>query len=114
MNTVHFDWRLIAVMLVLFLVIFSRSPQTNIVVLAIGAGWAIQAGLAPWRGSRGVLDGSKVTYWRGQRIVTKSAARGRRLSVTPVQILVSLWYLLLGLGMAYAAIAIFIRLASFA
>ena len=114
MNTVNFDWRLIAVVLVLFLVLFSRNPQTNIVVLAIGAGWAIQAGLAPWRGSRGVLGSSKVTYWRGQRIVSKPSSRSRRLSLTPVQILVSLWYLTLGLGMAYAAIAIFVRLASFA
>jgi hypothetical protein len=93
--------------------LFSRSPQTNIVVLAIGAGWAFQAGLAPWRGSRGVLGSSKVTYWRGQRIVSKPSGRSRRLSVTPVQMLVSLVYLTLGLGMAYAAVAIFISLASF-
>ncbi len=114
MNTVNFDWRLVAVLLVLFLMLFSRNPQTNIVVLAIGAGWAIQAGLAPWRGSRGVLGSSKVTYWRGQRIVTKQRSGGRGIGLSPVQIGVSLLYLTLGLGMVFAAIAIFVRLARFA
>lgn len=114
MNTVNFDWRLIAVVLVLFLVLFSRSAQTNIVVLAIGAGWALQAGLAPWRSTRGVLGSSKVTYWRGQRIVTKQSSRGRGPALSPVQMLVSLLYLTLGLGMAYAAVAIFVQLARFA
>ena len=112
MNTLNFDWRLIAVVLVLFLVIFSRNPYTNIVVLAIGAGWAIQAGLAPWR-SRGILGSSKVTYWRGQRIVTKPKGRGR-LAVTPVQTLVSALYVLIGAGLAYTALLIFIRLVQFA
>ena len=114
MNTINFDWRLISVILVLLLVIFSRSPQTNIVVLAIGAGWALQAGLAPWRGSRGVLGSSKVTYWRGQRIVTKQRSRGRSVDLSPVQMLVSVLYLALGLGMAYTAIAIFAQLARYA
>ena len=113
MNTINFDWRLIAVILVVFLVLFSRNPQTNIVVLAIGAGWALQAGLAPWRGSRGVLGSSKVTYWRGQRIVTKPKARAR-IAISPMQTLVSALYLLLGLGMAYTALLIFIRLVQLA
>lgn len=113
MNTINFDWRLIAVILVLFLIFFSRNAQTNIVVLAIGAGWALQAGLAPWRTGRGVLGSSKVTYWRGQRIVTKPRGRAR-VAVAPVQMLVSAVYLLLGLGMAYSAILTFVRLVQLA
>lgn len=108
MNTINFDWRIIAAVVLLFLVIFSRNPYTNIVVLAIGAGWAIQAGIAPWR-SRGVLGSSKVTYWRGQRIVSKPKGRGR-LALTPVQILVSALYVLIGLGLALTAVLIFIGL----
>ena len=111
MNTINFDWRWLAVIFVLLLVLFP-SPQTNIVVLGIGAGWAIQAGLAPWRSGRSVLGGTKVTYWRGQKIVTKQPVRARVRSVSGVQLVVSLVYLALGLGRAYAALARFARLVS--
>jgi hypothetical protein len=109
-NTVNFDWRLIALLLFVFLIFFSRSIQTNIVVLAIGAAWALQAGLAPWRGRRSILGGTKVSYWRGQRIVTKQPARARLRAVSSVQWAVSLVYVTLGLGMAAAAVLLFIRL----
>ena len=113
MNTTNFDYRWLAIIFIILLLVFPRSPQLNIVVLGIGAGWAIQAGLAPWRGSRGVLGGTKVSYWRGQRIVTKQPARARIRSASSVQLLVSLIYLVLGLGMAYAALARFLFLVTF-
>lgn len=109
MNTVNLDWRAIVVIGLLLLFVFSRNPATNIMLLAIGAGWALQSGLTPWRSGRGMLGSTKVTYWRGQKIVTKQPARARMRSVSTIQMLVSIWYILLGLGMAYAAIIWFIR-----
>ena len=109
MNTMNFDGRWIALIFLILFLLF-RSPQTDIVLLAIGAGWAIQAGLAPWQGGRNALGGTKVTYWRGQRIVTKQPVRARIRSVSGIQILVSIVYLALGLGMAYAAFSWFASL----
>jgi hypothetical protein len=100
-NTTTLDWRAILVVVIILLIVFSGRPETNIVALAIGAVWAIQSGIAPWRGRGGIIGGStKVTYWRGERY----------RSVSPVQVLVSFWYIALGLGMAYAALLTFIRL----
>lgn len=108
-NTSTIDWRMIVGLIILFLILFSRSPQTNIIVLAIGAGWMFSAGLAPWRG-RHPLGSTKVTYWRGERIVTRAPAR--RIAVTPLQAVLSFWFLALGLGMAYAALRYFVLLVS--
>jgi hypothetical protein len=110
-NTATIDWRLIVALIFLFLIFFSRSPQTDIVAAAVGAGWMISAGLGPWRG-RGnpFASTTKVTYWRGERIVTRAPARSRISTISPVQVLVSLWYLSLGVGMAYAAVRLFILL----
>jgi Na+-transporting NADH:ubiquinone oxidoreductase subunit NqrB len=104
----NFDGRWIALIFLILFLLFP-SPHTSIVLLAIGAAWAIQAGIAPWRGGRSTLGGTKVTYWRGQRIVTKQPTRARLRAVSGTQILVAIVYLALGLGMAYAA---FIRFAS--
>jgi hypothetical protein len=108
-STSTIDWRLIVGLIFIFLILFSRSPQTDIVGLAIGAGWMFSAGLAPWRG-RNPLGSTKVTYWRGERVVTRTPARIR--AVSPLQAVLSLWFLALGLGMAYAALRIFILLVS--
>ncbi|HEX6290441.1 MAG TPA: hypothetical protein VFZ66_14725 [Herpetosiphonaceae bacterium] len=108
MNTTNIDWRWIA-LIFLILLLLSRNALTNIAVLAIGAGWAIQAGLEPWRRSGSVLGSTKVTYWRGQRIVTKQPARARLRSVSPLQVIVSFVYVALGLGSAYAALYWFAR-----
>lgn len=110
MNTTNFDWRWVGVILILLLVL-TADTRTGIVVAAIGAAWMIQAGLEPWRGGRSrSLGSTKVTYWRGQRIETKVSARARLRSVSSLQIVVSVLYLLLGLGSAFAAIYWFARL----
>lgn len=112
MRTNNLDWRLIAGLIFIFLILFSRSPQTDLVLLAIGAGWFIQSGIAPFRGRGNLINGTKVSYWRGERIVTKVPARSRMRSVSPVQIGVSLLYVALGLSMAYAAVRLFVALVS--
>lgn len=113
MNTPNFDPRWIFVILIVLLAVFYRggNPYMNIVILAVGAGWAIQAGFAPWRGNMSPIGGTKVIYWRGQRIeVQQQPAWQRVRSVSPLQVLVSLVYLALGLACAYAAVLLFLRL----
>ena len=108
MNTTNFDWRWITVILIVLYLIArpSLSPVT-VVIGAVGAGWLLQTALTPWRTTRNVLGSSKVTYWRGQRIVTKQSASARIRSVSTLQVLLSVWYFVLGLGCAYATIIVF-------
>ena len=107
MNNINFDPRWLFV-IVLVLILLNPGGLAGVVVLAIGAGWAIQAGLAPWRMNMGRISGTKVTYWRGQRIETRQAPT-QRLRMLPItKLLVAVLYLTLGLGMAYAAILRFI------
>jgi hypothetical protein len=103
MNTV--DWRGVLVLLFIVLMIVFRSPITNIVLLALGAGWFLQAGLAPLRAMGGsVLSGEKVTYWRGQRIVQHQPVRQRARSIGSTQLAVTALYLLLGGATAVAGV----------
>lgn len=112
MRTTNLDWRVIAGLLFLLLLLFSRSPQIDLVLLAIGAGWFIQSGIAPFRGRGSILGSTKVTYWRGEKIVTRVPPGARLRSVSPVQIGVAVLYIALGLSMAYAAIQVFLGLVS--
>ncbi len=105
----NIDPRWIFLIFILLLFVFRGNPLVDVVTLAVGAGWAFQAGLAPWRSNTGSLRGSRVTYWRGQRIEIQQPAWERVRSVSPLQVVVSFVYLLLGLGSAYAAVITFLR-----
>jgi hypothetical protein len=109
-NNLSLDRRWLLVLVVVLLVL-NPGGYVGVVLLAIGAGWALQAGLAPWRIGLGArFGGTKVTYWRGQRIETKQAP-SQRLRMLPItQLLVSVLYLALGVGMAYGALLLFARL----
>jgi hypothetical protein len=119
-NTRNIDWRTFAIILIVFLLIVPallgqvgqliRIPPINIITAFAGAVWLILAGIAPWRGGRRPLGSDKVTYWRGQRIVTKQPARARIRSTSGVQLVGSLWHLALGLGSAYAGVIALLRL----
>jgi hypothetical protein len=116
-----FDWRWIIIIFVA-LIFFGQvnlrfSPAVGVVLLALGAYWAIQAGLSSWRergGGGSLLGSSKVTYWRGQRIeLPRNQSPVRRLRLrTPVgsSLLVSIFYLVLGAGFVYAAVRSLLRL----
>lgn len=107
MNTI--DWRGIVILLFIVLMIMFRSPITNIVLLAIGAGWFLQTGLAPLRGRGGsLLSGEKVTYWRGQRIVQRQPVRERARGISSTQLAVTAMYLLLGIATAVAGVLYFV------
>jgi hypothetical protein len=120
MNRTNIDWRtfVIVLLVIVFLVGplfgliggFVRIPAVSIAVAAFGAGWLISAGLGALRGGGGrrrgsVLGSSKVTYWRGQRIETRQSARARvQANLSTVPLLVSAWYIAMGLGCAYTAV----------
>jgi len=103
MNTV--DWRGVLVLVFIVLMLVFRSQITNIVLLAIGAAWFLQTGLAPLRSRGGsLISGEKVTYWRGQRIVQRQAVRQRARSIGGTQLAVIAVYLLLGIATAVAGV----------
>ncbi len=110
MTTSNFDPRWIFVIFIVFLFVARNNPYVTVVILAIGAGWALQAGLSIWRDVPGPVGGAKVIYWRGQRIETPQPAWSRIRSISPLQIATSVLYLVLGLGAAYAALVSFLRL----
>ncbi len=108
MRNLPFDSRWLILILVRLFVLTARG-LAGVVLLAVGAGWAIQAGLASLRISSPQLGGSKVTYWRGQRIETRQAPSQRVRSVPVTQLAIGVFYVVLGAGMGYAAIVLFLR-----
>lgn len=116
MGRTSFDWRWIVIIFVALIFLgqvnLRFSPVIGVVLLALGGYWAIQAGLSSWRergGGGPLLGNTKVTYWRGQRIElprnNQSSARRLRLR-TPAgtNLLVSVFYLVLGAGFVFAAV----------
>ena len=81
--------------------------RTALFALALGAGWFINSGVSTLRSSGNVLGNSKVTYWRGERVVVRQPARARFRAVSATQTLVALLYIAMGAGMAYAALRVF-------
>lgn len=98
-------------LILVFLVLLLLRPGglTGVVLLGVGAGWALQAGLASLRLTTPRLGGTKVTYWRGQRIETRQAPSQRVRSVPVTQLVIGTFYVVLGAGMAYAAVVLFAR-----
>ncbi len=111
MKNLPFDSRWLILILVL-LFVFNARGVGGVVVLAVGAGWAIQAGLASLRISSPQLSGTKVTYWRGQRIETRQAPSQRVRSVPVTQLAIGVFYVALGAGLGYVALVLFLRLSN--
>ncbi len=109
-----FDWRWIVVIVVVLVLLgqlrIAPSPALGVIVLAIGGFWVVQAGLEPWRGRRPVLGSAKVTYWRGQRIEMKQPARARFRTPATTPLIVSIVYLIMGVGLWFAALRLLLRL----
>jgi hypothetical protein len=111
-----FDWRWIVVIVVALMFFgqlsLSPSPILGVVLLGLGGYWALQAGLAPWRNRGSLLGNTKVTYWRGQRIEMKQPRRSRWTAPATTPLLVSLVYLVLGIGFWLGAIMLLYRIAT--
>ncbi len=113
MRNLPFDSRWLILILLLLFVLNARG-LAGVVLLAVGAGWAIQAGLGSLRISAPQLGGTKVTYWRGQRIETRLAPTQRVRSIPFTQVAIGVFYLLIGAGMAYTAVVLFLRFSNLA
>ncbi len=113
-----FDWRWIVVIFIALLffgqIRIAPSPLLSMVLLALGGYWAVQAGIEPWRGRRSLLGSSKVTYWRGQRIETRTPVRARFRTPPTTPLIVSIIYLLMGLGLWFSALLVLLRLVTLA
>lgn len=108
MRNIPFDTRWLYLVFLL-LILLRPDGLVGVVLLAIGAGWVLQAG---WNMLQPVGRGTsttKVTYWRGQRIETRQSPTQRMRAVPIVQLVIGAFYLVLGVGMAYAAIILFAR-----
>lgn len=116
MRNLPFDSRWLVLILLLLFVLNAGNGRslTGVVLLAVGAGWAIQAAWASLRISAPQLSGTKVTYWRGQRIETRLAPTQRVRSVPFTQLAIGIFYLLIGAGMGYTAVVLFLRFSNLA
>ncbi len=81
MRSLRFDWRWIALIVVIALIASSgRLPWfVNVLVLAGAGGYLVYEGWRVWVRSGGVPSRSRVTYWRGQRYETGPERRGLAL-----------------------------------
>ncbi len=118
MGRTSFDWRWIVLIFVALIFLgqvnLRFSPAVGVVLLALGAYWAIGAGLSAWRDRGSLLGSSKVTYWRGQRIeLPRNSSPARRLRLRApagTSLLISIFYLALGAGFVFAAVRSLLRL----
>jgi Na+-transporting NADH:ubiquinone oxidoreductase subunit NqrB len=114
LSRTNFDWRWIIV-IILALLFFGQislapSAEVSIVLLALGGYWALQAGLAPWRGRDALLGGPKVTYWRGQRIELPRSQRARFRAPAATSLIVSIVYLIMSAGCWLGALRLIVLL----
>lgn len=81
MGQLHFDWRWIAVIAVLVVLVSYRQIPWPVIALVLGGGgiYLLRTGWQTWTRYGGRPGGRRVTYWRGQRIELEREARGPRL-----------------------------------
>jgi hypothetical protein len=109
-GTIRFDWRWIALIVVVLLLANARSLPWPIVAAALGGsgGYLIVLGWRAWTRSGGPPSRGRVTYWRGQRIETPPSRGGPALprlsDIGPALI-----YFLIGGVLLLAAVARVLR-----
>ncbi len=93
----RFDWRWVAVLVVVAIIVAGQRIPWPIFMLAlvVSGGYLLSMGWQIWRsGSAGAGGGSRVTYWRGQRIDMQPE---RRRGMPSLQAIApALVYLLMG------------------
>jgi len=107
MGNIRFDWRWVALIVFVALLVNAGRLPWPVVALTLGGGGAylLAQGWRAWTRSGGAPSRSRVTYWRGQRIEAGPARRGPALprwnDIGPAAI-----YLLLGGLFLLAAITV--------
>jgi hypothetical protein len=81
MGNIRFDWRWVALIVFVALLVNAGRLPWPIVALTLGGGGAylLAHGWRAWTRSGGAPSRSRVTYWRGQRIETAPVRRGPAL-----------------------------------
>lgn len=110
MPALRFDWRWIALLIIIVVLANTRSlpwPLTAL-ALAIPAGWLLyQAAQTLGIDLPGTRPSTRVTYWRGRRIETSGPSR--RQVVNRTNLAPGLLYGVFGLALALAALAVVAR-----
>ncbi len=110
MNRINFDWRWIALIVIVVIIAGGARMPWPITVLVLGGGGAylLNMGWQAWTRAGGAPSKSKVTYWRGQRIEVGPPRRGpampRLSDIGPAVV-----PLLIGGVMALAALSILLQ-----
>jgi hypothetical protein len=110
-NNMRFDWRWIAVILVIALIIAGQSLPWPVLllVLAAGGGYLLYMGWNTWKDNAAGGAGSRVTYWRGQRIELEPE-KEKHLGLPPFQAIgPALIYLILGTLLVVGALGVLIE-----
>lgn len=107
MPNIRFDWRWIALIVIVAIVANGRALPGPVIFLALagGGGYLLYFGWKVWNG--GSIRSSRVTYWRGQRIETQVK---RRVGLPPLGAIgPALLYLIIGGAMLLAAVAVLLN-----
>ena len=107
MTNLRFDWRWIALIVIIAVLANSRRLPWPVLVLAlgIGGGYLLYYGWQVWGG--GGISRSQVKYWRGQRYEARPQRRAQLPSLRTIG--PALVPLLLGAVLVLAALAVVLR-----
>jgi len=103
----RFDWRWIALILIVAILANGTRLPWPVLFLALagGGGYLLYQGWQIWGG--GSFSSKRVTYWRGQRIETPAQ---RRKGLPPLRAIgPALLYLVIGGALVLAALAVLLR-----
>jgi len=110
LGRIQFDWRWVALILFVALLVNANRLPWQIIALVLGGagGYLLVLGWRVWAHAGGSPTRSRVTYWRGQRIETAPPRRGPALprwsDIGPAAI-----YFLLGGVLVLAALTIILQ-----
>jgi hypothetical protein len=108
MQQFRFDWRWIAAIVVIAIIVAGQRVPWPIFMLALAGsgGYLLYMGWQIWNGA-GSSGSKRVTYWRGQRIELEPE---RRSGMPPLRAITpAIIYLVLGGILVLGAVSVFLR-----
>ncbi len=111
MSAFRFDWRWIALFVVIIILANTHSVPWPLTALALAApaGWLLYQAAQTLGISRpGARSSTRITYWRGRRIETSGPPR-RNVWLDRANLVPALLYGVFGLALALAALAVVAR-----
>jgi hypothetical protein len=109
MNNMRFDWRWIAVFLVVAIIVGGQRVPWPLLTLALagGGGYLLYIGWNSWSGGGASNRGNRVTYWRGQRIELPPERRQGMPSLKSIG--PALFYFITGGALMLSAVVVVVR-----